>query len=106
MSKISEYNRIQQRGRGYDVVSWTTTFLGFVPYIRKNQQISNLLTATSTVCSIASFINFMRKVGYYGTIDEISDSEIFLDMINNLVLNPIVCSIGIAMNISDNNKKW
>ena len=106
MSKISEYNKIKKRDRNYDRVSLITTVLGFVPSVRNNQKLSDILTVTGTVCSIASFINYMRKVEYYGTSDEISDSEILFDLFKNLVINPTVCSLSIAMNIGENNKQW
>ena len=106
MRKTDKYKCLKKRGRIYELISITTTAIGFSKVVENNKKLSKCLTAIGVVSSTASFVNYLQRLEHYGVDEKPSDSSVFGEMIGNVVVEPILCIWGVAKYLSDNNKRW
>ena len=106
MHKTNKYKRLEKRGRIYELISAITTVIGFTEIADNDKKLSKCLTAIGVVSSTASFVNYLQRLEHYGVDTSPSDSSVFGEMVRNVVVEPLLCTWGVAKFLGDNNKHW
>ena len=99
MREKEELQKLKLIDYSLNLIGIASTVAGLTNRVKKNPVLNRAMAFTGGVCSIASFITFMKSLEQYGVTEDIDEIEITEKILFNVVVLPVANTLLFADSI-------